>query len=289
VGSDLADAQLVGMSFAQILMGTRQYKMQLRRAYWLMRAQFGHQHWWPGETAFEVCVGAILTQNTNWTNVERAIANLKSAGVLLPRGLYALSPERLCALIRPAGYYNVKATRLRAFLSVLLNYCPESDAQADGNAHRRVYERKHQACSCARCAGSAAGRLLCLDRLFAGETPVVRRRLLEIPGLGPETADSMLLYAGGHLSFVVDAYTKRIFSRHGWVVGTGRTSTYDELKELCESALRDRPAAELLDYWQDYHAQLVMVGKRFCRARTALCRGCPLEVLLHQNTGAKRQ
>lgn len=268
-------------------MATRQCNVQLRRGYRLMRARFGHQHWWPGETAFEVCVGAILTQNTNWTNVERAIANLKSADVLLPRDLYALSPERLGALIRPAGYYNVKARRLRAFLSVLVNYCPERDPQVGFSAQRRVSERKHRADSCAACAGSAAGKLPCLDRLFAGETPVVRRRLLQIPGIGPETADSMLLYAGGHLSFVVDAYTKRIFSRHGWVIGMGRAPTYDELKGLCESALRDRPAAELLDYWQDYHAQLVMVGKRFCRARTALCRGCPLEVLLHQKVGLK--
>ena len=153
----------------------------LRRAYDLMRARFGHQHWWPGETPFEVCVGAILTQNTAWTNVERAIANLKAARVLEPEKLFALPETKLAELIRPAGYFNVKARRLRSFLRVLVE--------------------------------TFGGDL---DRLFAGETSVVRERLLAIHGVGPETADSLLLYAGGHHSFVIDAYTKRIFQRHGW-------------------------------------------------------------------------
>ena len=156
-------------------------KNDLRRAYQLMRARFGHQHWWPGETPFEVCVGAILTQNTAWTNVERAIANLKAARVLEPGKLFALPEPRLAELIRPAGYFNVKARRLRSFLRVLVE--------------------------------TFGGDL---NRLFAGETSVVRERLLAIHGIGPETADSMLLYAGGHRSFVIDAYTKRIFQRHDW-------------------------------------------------------------------------
>ena len=153
----------------------------LRRAYELMRERFGHQHWWPGETPFEVCVGAILTQNTAWTNVERAIANLKSARVLEPGKLFAMPEAKLAELIRPAGYFNVKARRLRSFLRVLV--------------------------------GEFGGDL---EKLFAGETSVVRERLLAIHGVGPETADSMLLYAGGHSSFVIDAYTKRIFQRHRW-------------------------------------------------------------------------
>lgn len=214
----------------------------LRRAYQLMVHRFGHQHWWPGDTPFEVCVGAILTQNTSWKNVERAIANLKAAGVLDPRKLFALPERRLAELLRPAGYFNVKARRLRSFLRVLV-----------GNF------------------GADPGRL------FAGDTAVVRERLLAISGIGPETADSMLLYAGGHPSFVIDAYTKRILERHGWC---GADATYDDLKRLCESALDETSSRERLDYWQDYHAQLVMVGKDFCRPRQPHCQQCPLKPLL---------
>jgi endonuclease-3 related protein len=128
-----------------------------------------------------------------------------------------------------------------------------------------------------------------LGKLFAGETRVVRERLLAINGIGPETADSMLLYAGGHRSFVVDAYTKRIFSRHGWTKKSGMRNaecdanseaSYDELKLLCESALNQKNGAARLDYWQDYHAQLVMVGKHFCRKSAPRCDECPLKPLL---------
>jgi len=214
----------------------------LRRAYKLMRSGFGHQHWWPGETPFEVCVGAILTQNTSWTNVERALANLKSAGVLNPHNLFALPEAELAQLIRPAGYFNVKARRLRSFLRVLVE-------EFNGE----------------------------LARLFAGDTGTVRSRLLDINGIGPETADSLLLYAGGHHSFVVDAYTKRIFSRHRWC---SADANYDTLKTLCESALDEEPLPRRLDYWQDYHAQLVMVGKHYCRKSEPLCEDCPLQPLL---------
>jgi endonuclease-3 related protein len=225
-------------------------KSNLRRAYELMRARSGHQHWWPGETPFEVCVGAILTQNTAWSNVERAIANLKTARVLEPEKMFALPEPKLAQLIRPAGYFNVKARRLRSFLRVLV--------------------------------GEFGGDL---GRLFAGEISVVRERLLAIHGIGPETADSMLLYAGGHHSFVVDAYTKRIFERHEWspqstVRSPQSANDYDKLKWLCESALNQKTGAARLDYWQDYHAQLVMVGKHFCRTREPRCDGCPLKPLL---------
>jgi len=239
---------------------TRKTKADLRRAYGLMQARFGHQHWWPGETPFEVCVGAILTQNTAWTNVERAIANLKTARVLEPKKLFALPEAKLAELIRPAGYFNVKARRLRSFLRVLVE-----DFGGD------------------------------LKKLFAGDTSVVRARLLAIHGVGPETADSMLLYAGAHHSFVIDAYTKRIFSRHDWSPKSARlrsaparqevqspksASDYDGLKSLCETALNRRTGAARLDYWQDYHAQLVMVGKHFCRTLTPRCDECPLKTLL---------
>lgn len=224
----------------------------LRRAYELMRRRFGHLHWWPGETPFEVCVGAILTQNTAWSNVERAIANLKAAGVLEPRRLLALPETELAALIRPAGYFNVKARRLRAFLQVLVE-------EHDGE----------------------------IANLMRGPTPVVRARVLNIYGVGPETADSMLLYAGGHLSFVIDAYTKRIFTRHGWWQSargrSGKTNSADEyqsLQALCEESLRQKPPGQRLDYWQDYHAQLVMVGKLYCANRNPDCAHCPLRSLL---------
>jgi endonuclease III related protein len=214
----------------------------LRRACSLMRAHFGHLHWWPGETPFEVCVGAILTQNTSWSNVERAIANLKAARVLEPKKLFALTESQLAALIRPAGYFNVKARRLRSFLRVLVE-------QFGGS----------------------------LELLFAGQTAPVRERLLAINGVGPETADNMLLYAGRHHRFVIDAYTKRIFQRHRW---SGANASYENLQGLCESALDEKPRRERLDYWQDYHAQLVMIGKSFCRTRKPRCAECPLRPLL---------
>lgn len=229
-----------------------------------MYGHYGHLGWWPGETPFEVAVGAMLTQNTAWTNVEKAIANLKRAGVLAPRALFALPEPELAKLIRPAGYFNLKARRLRNFLRVLVEDYAAS-----------------------------------LDRLLAGDTPTVRARLLAINGIGRETADSMLLYAGTHHSFVIDAYTKRIFERHGWwrervkakrstinvprptSVAKGNTpATYESLKALCEASLNHLPPADRLAYWRDYHAQLVMVGKDYCRPREPRCAGCPLQPLL---------
>lgn len=246
----------------------------LREAYRRARARFGHQHWWPAETPFEVCVGAILTQNTAWSNVERALANLKNANLLDPHRLYALPLPELARHLRPAGYFNVKARRLRAFLEPLVN-------EYDGN----------------------------LERMLSGPTEQVRARLLNIPGVGPETADSMLLYAGGHAVFVVDAYTRRIFGRHGWYIGSPVWSatdahapgkpgaadsvapltlpsepepglTYDALQQLCTAALNEKHGKARLHYWQDYHAQLVMIGKQYCRTRNPLCHHCPLRELL---------
>jgi len=192
-------------------------------------------------------VGAILTQNTNWGNVTRAINRLKSHGVLRPKKLFAVPERQLADLIRPAGYFNVKARRLRAFLRVLVE--------------------------------DFGGELA---RLFAGPTAEVRAGLLAIHGVGPETADSLLLYAGRHLSFVVDAYTKRIFRRHGWCAAD---ADYHELQALLASALDGPRGAPLLDFWQDYHAQLVKVGNVFCRTREPGCDRCPLKLLL-PNGGA---
>jgi len=225
----------------------------LRRAYELMINAHGHQHWWPGDTPFEICVGAILTQNTAWTNVEKAITRLKRARVLTARKMYALPVDELAELIRPAGYFNIKAGRLRCFLATLLDDFGGS-----------------------------------LKKLFSGKTPIVRDRLLAIKGIGPETADSMLLYAGEHHSFVIDAYTKRIFQRHDWWTGSGqqgqaKTQTreeYNSLQDLCENSLSQKTGAAELEYWQDYHAQLVVLGKDFCKTKNPLCDVCPLKSLL---------
>lgn len=214
----------------------------LATLYRQLRHHFGHQHWWPGETPFEVCVGAILTQNTAWTNVEKAIANLKAHGPFTPAHLAAIPAQDLARLLRPTGYFNVKTRRLQTFLRFLTESC-------QGN----------------------------LSRLFAGSTPAARARLLALPGIGPETADSMLLYAGNHPTFVIDAYTRRVLLRHGWCAVD---DTYDDLQRLWSGHPRPPGGQTLLDYWQDAHAQFVAVGKEFCRPRTARCGHCPLANLL---------
>jgi len=219
-----------------------QPEAQIRRAYPRLLDHFGHQNWWPGETPLEVCLGAILTQNTNWTNVEKAITQLKKNRKLSLAALNDTPTEDLARLIRSSGYYNLKAARVKAFVTATMEF--------------------------------GAGNL---SRFFQGDKVVVRNRLLAIRGIGPETADSMLLYAGGHLSFVVDAYTKRIFGRHGW---GSPDLDYPGLQTLCERALADRDSSDRLDHWQDYHAQMVMTGKHYCRRRTPDCARCPLRDLL---------
>ncbi len=198
-----------------------------------MKKAWGPQHWWPGETPFEVMVGAILTQNTAWTNVEKAIANLKGAGVLDPEKLRDLPHSTLATLIRPAGYYNIKAKRLRSFLDWF---------------HER-YE------------GS-------VERMFETSLASLREELLAVKGIGPETADSILLYAGGLPKFVVDAYTYRILLRHGMIADD---ATYEEIQELFETKLTSDVAL-----WNEYHALLVHAGKDHCKSRPK-CEGCPLD------------
>ncbi len=209
----------------------------LRAFYEAMDSALGPQGWWPAETPFEVLVGAVLTQNTNWTNVERAIANLKREGLLDPRALDEADAERLGAVIRPAGYYRVKARRLKNLMHLL--------------------------------AERFGGRL---DALFALSTGALRETVLSVSGIGPETADSILLYAAGRPVFVVDAYTARILYRHGLIEGD---ATYDDLQALFHGAL-----VEDADLFGEYHALLVAVGKRWCRKRAPRCDGCPLEPLL---------
>lgn len=193
---------------------------------------YGPRKWWPGETPFEVCAGAILTQNTNWGNVEKAILNIKSKGALNHEAIYAMPEEELALLIKPAGYFNVKARRLKEF--------------------SRYLEEQ--------CCGS-------LELLFTGQLDAVRERLLEIKGIGPETADSMLLYAGNQPSFVVDAYTRRIFSRLGLV---DDDIPYAPLRAF----FMDKLPADIRMF-NEYHALIVEHAKRFCRARPE-CSGCPV-------------
>ena len=214
----------------------------LRQAYRLMHRAHGHLQWWPADSPFEICVGAILTQNTLWENVELAITNLKAARVLTPKKIHALTHSKLAQLIRPSGYFNIKAKRLRNFVDIVVE--------------------QHGAS---------------LKRFFKGDTATVRERLLAINGIGPETADSMLLYAGGHQSFVIDAYTKRIFERHDWC---DANDDYDALQTLCTNSLSQKRDADKLDYWRDYHAQLVVIGNRYCKPRNPNCDDCPLKRLL---------
>jgi len=203
---------------------------------------FGPQYWWPAENPWEVIVGAILTQNTSWVNVEKAFLNLKAKKLLAPGKLFRLPEKKLAALIFPAGYYNIKARRLKNFLKYLFS----------------------------RYGGS-------LRRMSNVASPLLREELLLVKGVGPETADAILLYAFGKPVFVVDAYTKRIFLRHGLIA---ENADYHAVQSLCMGKLK--PDAPL---YNEFHALLVRVGKEFCLKRKPLCRSCPLNMT--QVTGHK--
>lgn len=216
--------------------------MQMYRA---MRARWGDRRWWPSQAGaetpagqLEICIGAILTQNTNWLNVEKAISNLQAAEAMDVGRLHRMSAGTLAKLIRPAGYFNVKAKRLKHFIA---------------HVH--------------------AGHGEDIAAFLARPLAELRAELLGINGIGPETADSICLYAAGLETFVVDAYTRRIFLRHGLI--TAATSDYDSIKQLCE---RHLPGDVAL--YNDYHAQLVETGKYHCKP-TARCEGCPLEGFSH--------
>lgn len=198
-----------------------------------LRTRFGPQGWWPAETPFEVIVGAILTQNTAWGNVERAVANLKAARLLSARGLTRVPRRRLARLIRPSGYFNQKALKLKAFMAFL----------------KREY----------------GGSLAAMGR---APTAALRAKLLAVHGIGPETADSILLYALGRPVFVVDAYTVRVLSRHGLLPPGAR---YEEAQRFLTARL---PRGARL--FNEFHALFVRVGKEFCGTRPR-CGGCPLE------------
>jgi endonuclease-3 related protein len=246
---------------------------QLRTYYRALFRAWGAQHWWPAQTRFEVIVGAYLTQNTAWTNVEKALANLRAARLLSVNGIRRVAQAELERLIRPAGYFRQKAKRLKLFVAFL-------DKHYQGS----------------------------LTKLFARPTRELREELLTLHGIGPETADSILLYAGNHPVFVVDTYTRRILDRH-WILP--HTADYEVIRELFETALL--PVAEftagfrestqqleagmrgaahppsamstakrtsLAQVYNEMHGLIVGVGKNYCRKREPLCGDCPLYAFL---------
>ena len=197
---------------------------------------FGPRHWWPADSPFEVIVGAILTQNTAWRNVEKAITSLKSLGLMSPEAIYNLPVRDLALIIKPSGYYNIKARRLKHFVEFLF-----ADTGGD------------------------------LKRLFDQELDPLRRKLLSINGIGPETADSILLYAGEKPTFVVDTYTRRILMRH---LLLPEDASYDETRDLFMSHLE--PCVSMFN---EYHALLVKLGHTFCLKRNPRCQDCPVKGL----------
>jgi endonuclease-3 related protein len=215
-------------------------KHRLMALYRHLLRHFGPQHWWPARSRFEVIVGAILTQNTAWTNVERAIKRMRAERLLTSGRIDAAPHGTLSRLIRSSGYYNMKAKRLKQFTGFL----------------RTRY----------------GGRL---RQMFQTELPKLREELLAISGIGEETADSILLYAGGRPIFVVDAYTRRVLERHGLIPDEAR---YREIQRLFMDHL---PADAAL--FNEYHALLVAVGKEYCR-KTPRCETCPLRYDLPDGT-----
>jgi endonuclease III related protein len=246
----------------------------VRQYYHALYRAWGAQHWWPAETRFEVIVGAYLTQNTAWNNVELALANLRSAGLLSVEGIRRVSLRRLESLIRPSGYFRQKAKRLKTFVAFL--------------------DREHRSS---------------LDQLFALPTGQLREELLSLNGVGPETADSILLYAGNHPVFVVDAYTRRILERHKIMPDK---ADYEDIREFFQRALAPlsqqrqqipvaigapldggirgaahRPSAmstsartAQVQVYNEMHGLIVGVGKSYCRKTNVACEECPLRPFL---------
>ena len=213
----------------------------LMEIYNLLYERFGPQNWWPAETRFEVIVGAILTQSTSWRNVEKAISNLKDADVLSLDGLLRTDIHKLAELIRPSGYYNMKARKLKAIACFL-----------------------------------SEGSYSDLDILFKRPLDEVRRDLLGVYGVGPETADSILLYAGGLPSFVVDAYTRRIFGRLGIIQPD---LSYEQARSFF---MENLPASARL--YNEYHALIVRLAKEICTSRNPKCDLCPVRPLARKSS-----
>jgi endonuclease-3 related protein len=238
---------------------------EITQYYTALLSRYGPQNWWPARSRFEVIVGAYLTQNTNWSNVEKAIANLRRARALNAKALREMPLRKLETLVRPSGYFRQKARRLKAFIAFL--------------------DEKY--------AGS-------LTRMFAQPTGKLRDELLALNGIGPETADSILLYAGNHPVFVVDAYTRRVLERHRVIEAK---AGYEEIRALIQSEVGGASAEELAaaepgsdprhpvspmsrarrsdraQHYNELHALIVRVGNHYCRS-TAKCEGCPLRDFL---------
>ena len=247
---------------------------EIRKYYAALYRAWGAQHWWPAETQFEMIVGAYLTQNTAWTNVERALANLRRAQILSVEGIRGVTLSRLQSLIRPSGYFRQKAKRLKTFVAFL-------DARHKGS----------------------------LQNLFSQPPEKLREELLSLNGVGPETADSILLYAGNLPVFVVDTYTRRILDRHGILP---EKTDYEEIRQLFQLSLapvtieQERSSVQareplesgirgsvhppsamsvahrtaLVQVYNEMHGLIVGVGKNYCRKAKPRCEGCPLQKFL---------
>jgi endonuclease-3 related protein len=233
--------------------------------YTALLARYGPQNWWPARSRFEVIVGAYLTQNTNWSNVEKAMANLRRTRRLSVSAMRDAPLAELETLVRPSGYFRQKARNLKTFIAFL-------DRQYSGS----------------------------LTRMFAEPTAKLRTELLELNGVGPETADSILLYAGNHPVFVVDAYTRRVLLRHGII---SKKTAYEEIRAIIEQAISSSEAGSLVvknrvsdprhpvsrmssaarstlaQHYNEFHALIVRAGNHYCRS-TAKCEGCPLQKFL---------
>jgi endonuclease III related protein len=215
---------------------------RLRRMHDVLLQAYGPQQWWPAKTPFEVILGAYLTQNTSWKAVERSLENLRAAGALSLAGLRSLSLQELQRLIQPSGFFTRKAPALKAFVAMV-------DEEFGGS----------------------------LKQLAAAPTHALRKRLLALPGVGPETADAILLYALGAPAPMSDEYLRRIAERHGLIEPTrshGRTG-YEKLVDLTRQAFANEPEAKHAQLYNEFHALTVAVGKSHC-GRTARCQGCPL-------------
>jgi endonuclease-3 related protein len=239
--------------------------------YTALLARYGPQNWWPAHSRFEVIIGAYLTQNTNWSNVEKALFNLRRARKLTVTGIRKMPIDELETLVRSSGYFRQKARNLKTFIAFL-------DRQYSGS----------------------------LSRMFAAPTAKLRAELLDLNGVGPETADSILLYAGNHPVFVVDAYTRRVLLRHGII---GQKTGYEEIRAMIEQAISSSEAeslvikntipdprhpvsrmsssarSELAQHYNELHALIVRVGNHYCRAKP-ICEGCPLQRFLKTLHGA---
>jgi endonuclease-3 related protein len=244
---------------------------EIPKYYTALLSRYGPQNWWPARSRFEVIVGAYLTQNTNWSNVEKALLNLRRARRLSVSALRTTPIDELETLVRPSGYFRQKARNLKTFIAFL-------DRQYSGS----------------------------LSRMFTEPTTKIRAELLELNGVGPETADSILLYAGNHPVFVVDAYTRRVLLRHGII---GEKTGYEEIRAMIEHAISSSEAGSLIvkssgsdprhpvsrmsssarsalaQHYNELHALVVRVGNHYCRAKP-ICEGCPLQSFLKTRNGA---